>query len=410
MMPTEVSSIPEGWIKSNLGDVCRVVSGSTPKTSVAEYWGGGIPWITPNDLSKNSDKVVFGGERSISQAGYDSCSTQLIPAGSVLFTSRAPIGYVAIAGAPMCTNQGFKSAIPGPDIDGEFLYWQLQERTDSIQSRASGTTFLEISGKGFAATSLVVPPLEEQREIVRILEEQFSRLNAAAASLAAVRRKADQFRRSLLHHKVGHLTSDYLQLDECASMTLGLMLDKGKESGEFQTRYLGNINVRWGSFDISSLKMMDVRPEQMERSTVKAGDIVVCEGGEPGRCAIWLEPTPIAIQKALHRVRPREGFLAEYLALILESEFRGQSQHSLFTGTTIKHLPKEKLRLVKIPNVPISEQRSVVSAFEAVDSSISHAVAHFDRVETGISAARRSLLQAAFTGELTKEWREKNNG
>jgi type I restriction enzyme S subunit len=138
----------------------------------------------------------------------------MIPAGSVLFSSRAPIGFVAIAGVSMCTNQGFKSAIPGPDIDKEFLYWQLQERTASIRARASGTTFLEISGKRFSATSLVVPPLTEQREIVQILEEQFSRQEASLALVDAVERKVGALRRSLLHAAFsGELTKDWREQD-----------------------------------------------------------------------------------------------------------------------------------------------------------------------------------------------------
>jgi restriction endonuclease S subunit len=208
------SCVPVGWRHRDLSDICRVVSGSTPKTTVDAYWGGDIPWITPNDLSKNRGKFVFGGERRLTQAGFDSCSTQMIPAGSVLFSSRAPIGFVAIAGVSMCTNQGFKSAIPGPDIDKEFLYWQLQERTASIRARASGTTFLEISGKRFSATSLVVPPLTEQREIVQILEEQFSRQEASLALVDAVERKVGALRRSLLHAAFsGELTKDWREQD-----------------------------------------------------------------------------------------------------------------------------------------------------------------------------------------------------
>jgi len=406
--------LPSGWSFLPLGSCGAWLGGGTPSKSNKKFWTNGIiPWLSPKDMGPS---VIVETQDRITDEAVKSSSTSLVAPNSVAVVVRSGIleRRLPVALVPFVTtlNQDMKALEVRGDLLPKWVLYALQAFNNEILSdcRKAGTTVASIEFPRLRDFEIPVAPLSEQKEIVRILEEQFSRLNAAAATIAAVRRKADQFRRSLLHHKVGHLTSDYLQLDECASMTLGLMLDKGKESGEFQTRYLGNINVRWGSFDISSLKMMDVRPEQMERSTVKAGDIVVCEGGEPGRCAIWLEPTPIAIQKALHRVRPREGFLAEYLALILESEFRGQSQHSLFTGTTIKHLPKEKLRLVKIPNVPISEQRSVVSAFEAVDSSISHAVAHFDRVETGISAARRSLLQAAFTGELTKEWREKNNG
>jgi type I restriction enzyme S subunit len=291
-----------------------------------------------------------------------------------------------------------------------FLLWYLRSIENEIASRGTGTTFSSISGDSLRKTHVSVPSKQEQDEIVRILEEQLSRLEAATAAIAAVRSKADQFRRSALHNDLKRLPSSCLRLDECAALTLGLMLDRGRETGKFQTPYLGNINVRWGSFDITALKTMDIRPEQMERSSARAGDIVVCEGGEPGRCAIWRESEPIAIQKALHRVRPNLRFLADYLALILESEFRGRRQHVLFTGTTIKHLPKERLRLVEVPDIALDEQERVVTGFRKVDDSVARTEAHCRQIEIGLIAVRRALMHAAFTGELTKEWREKNNG
>lgn len=221
-------TIPDGWRAATIGDVCKVVSGSTPKTSVSDYWGGAIPWLTPNDLSKNRSKVVFKGERSITQKGFDSCSTQMVPEGSVFFTSRAPIGYVAIAGAPVCTNQGFKSAVPSESIGTEFLYWQLQNLTDDIRSRASGTTFLEISGKGFASTRVVVPPLREQEKIVEILEEQISRLDAARASVSASKTKIERLRGALTESCMYGEKSSYFA-DDWETKSLGDLVEHKSE-------------------------------------------------------------------------------------------------------------------------------------------------------------------------------------
>ena len=99
-----MTALPPGWIETTIGHVCEVVSGSTPKTTVPEYWNGSIPWVTPDDLSRHREKQISGGARFITDAGYQSCSTRMVPTGSVLFTSRAPIGYVAIATQPVCTN------------------------------------------------------------------------------------------------------------------------------------------------------------------------------------------------------------------------------------------------------------------------------------------------------------------
>ena len=206
----EEGELREGWLLSTIGEQCEVVAGSTPKSAVGEYWGGDIAWLTPKDLSQDRSQFVEHGERSITKSGYESCSTRLVPAGSVLFTSRAPIGYVAIAANEMCTNQGFKTAVPGSGLQSEFLYWQLQHVTPDIRSRASGTTFPEISGKGFAATEIVVPQLEEQERIVEILEDQLSRLDASLAVADAVEERSAALRRSLLHAAfTGRLTREW---------------------------------------------------------------------------------------------------------------------------------------------------------------------------------------------------------
>ena len=136
-----MSDLPPGWAWSTLGAITPIVSGSTPKTGVVEYWGGDIAWITPDDLSQNRSKTIVRGARSITQAGYDSCSTTLMPPGSVLYSSRAPIGYAAIAAGPVCTNQGFKSFVPSEAITSDFLYWFLVAATPGIRKLGSPGEF-----------------------------------------------------------------------------------------------------------------------------------------------------------------------------------------------------------------------------------------------------------------------------
>lgn len=121
--------------KVKISDIGKIVSGATPKTKDVDNYGGSIAWITPADLSGYTSKYISHGSRNITQKGYDSCSTHLMPRGTVLFSSRAPIGYVAIAENPICTNQGFKSIVPNDDIDSEFLYYQLQYLRKKIQEK-----------------------------------------------------------------------------------------------------------------------------------------------------------------------------------------------------------------------------------------------------------------------------------
>jgi type I restriction enzyme S subunit len=164
--------IPDSWEWCRLQDLGQVVGGGTPKTGVSEYWDdNGIPWITPADMKNVKGKYIERGNRNISQVGLEKSSTQLMPKGSVLYSSRAPIGYIAIAANEICTNQGFKSFVPIAVTElNQYIYYCLIAITPEIKSRASGTTFKEISGKRFAETLIPLPPLAEQKRIVTKIE------------------------------------------------------------------------------------------------------------------------------------------------------------------------------------------------------------------------------------------------
>ncbi|MCM1218767.1 MAG: restriction endonuclease subunit S [Lachnospiraceae bacterium] len=159
-----------GWRKYKLGEIGTIVGGATPSTSNAAYYGGNIPWLTPKDLSSFQDRYIERGERNITDDGLRSCSAQLLPAGSVLFSSRAPIGYVAVAKNPIATNQGFKSIVPDTaKVDSLFLYYLLTYNKGNIEAMGSGTTFKEVSGATMKNIEVMIPPLDEQKRIAGIL-------------------------------------------------------------------------------------------------------------------------------------------------------------------------------------------------------------------------------------------------
>lgn len=159
------------WKTCTIGDLGTVVGGATPSTKKTEnYDGGTISWITPKDLAGFSGRFISRGERNITEQGLKSCSTQLMPAHTVLFSSRAPIGYIAIANQEVCTNQGFKSVVPNADTDYMFLYYLLKYNKDTIENLGSGTTFKEVSGSTMRGIEVSVPEtIEEQRQIASVL-------------------------------------------------------------------------------------------------------------------------------------------------------------------------------------------------------------------------------------------------
>lgn len=171
------------WVETTLGEVAEIVGGATPKTSVDEYWDGDVYWATPKDLSELEGAEIDSTPRKLTQTGLRSCSARVLPPGSVLLSSRAPIGHVAINTVPMATNQGFKSLIPDPGrVDAKFLYWWLRRNRPALEAMGTGATFKEISKKTTAAVPIQLPPLEEQRRIAAVLD--------AADELRAKRREA----------------------------------------------------------------------------------------------------------------------------------------------------------------------------------------------------------------------------
>ena len=155
------------WIECKISDIGTIVGGATPSTKKPEnYENGSIAWITPKDLSTLSGRYIQRGERNITEIGLKSCSTQLLPKNTVLFSSRAPIGYVAIAENAVCTNQGFKSVVPNENIDPLFLYYLLKYNKGTIESMGSGTTFKEVSGNTMKNIVVSVPADKKAQEAI----------------------------------------------------------------------------------------------------------------------------------------------------------------------------------------------------------------------------------------------------
>ncbi|MFT6863596.1 MAG: type I restriction enzyme S subunit [Akkermansiaceae bacterium] len=205
-----MSELPKSWVNCTLFDVGDIVSGGTPSTRKPEFWGDDVPWISPSDLTGYTSKFIQQGAKSLTLLGLKKSSAKLIPKGSVHFSSRAPIGYLAISAQSLCTNQGFKSLIPAPGVFNEYVYFYLKSIRGLANSVATGTTFKELSGKAFAKLPFSLPPLAEQKRIVLKIEELFSELDAGEESLRRARRQLGVYRQSLLKQAFeGKLTAPW---------------------------------------------------------------------------------------------------------------------------------------------------------------------------------------------------------
>lgn len=211
---TAEQQLPEGWKKTTLGEIAQVVSGGTPSTKLGANFaekGKGIGWITPADLSKHTDKFISNGARDLSNDGYKSCSAKLLPAGTVLLSSRAPIGYVAIAQNELSTNQGFKNFILSDDILSEYAYYYLKSIKSTIESLGSGTTFLELSASNARKIPIIYPTSQEtQQAIVNKIESLFNEIDEGIGRLKTAAQQIQQYRQSLLKNAFnGELTKEW---------------------------------------------------------------------------------------------------------------------------------------------------------------------------------------------------------
>lgn len=181
------------WKTCTISDLGTVVGGATPSTNKPEnYENGNVAWITPKDLAGFSGRYISKGKRNITNKGLSSCSTQLMPKNSILFSSRAPIGYVAIAANEMCTNQGFKSVIPNENTDYLFLYYLLKYNKNKISNLGSGTTFKEISGSAMKRVEVNVPEnIQDQRKISSLLSSIDSKIENNRAINKNLEEQAD---------------------------------------------------------------------------------------------------------------------------------------------------------------------------------------------------------------------------
>ena len=183
----EPFEIPETWQWLRLGDVGAIVGGGTPRSGESSFWSDGqdIPWLTPADMRRQPSRYISRGERDITSEGLSRSSAQMLPASSVLFSSRAPIGHVGIAANPLCTNQGFKSCVPYIPAMSDYLYVFLKYAGPDIDAQATGTTFKEVAGKEIALVPVPIAPLAEQHRIVAKVDELMDLIDRLEQHLVA---------------------------------------------------------------------------------------------------------------------------------------------------------------------------------------------------------------------------------
>ena len=196
-----IGQIPEDWDARKIKYCFKVYAGATPKSGNSEFWDGDIVWVTPADYT-TEQKYISAGRKNITQEGFESCSTELIPAGSLIFSKRAPIGLVAINTVDMCTNQGCLSCVPTANNDVEYFYYAFSCFTEQFDLYGSGTTFKEISADAFMNFAIPYPAPEAQRQISDYLRGKCAEMDTLISANEATIQKLKEYRQSIIYEAV----------------------------------------------------------------------------------------------------------------------------------------------------------------------------------------------------------------
>lgn len=286
------------------------------------------------------------------------------------------------------------------DINPKYVMYMINSpgfRND-IKHYESGTTRKRISRKNLDKIQFNIPPLPEQEHIISRIEELFSQLDASVAELKTAKERLKVYRQAVLKEAFGEVTT-HTPFGEIIDARLGKMLDKEKNTGDFH-KYLRNINVRWFSFDLSNLLEMRIEADEIEKYSVSHNDLIICEGGEPGRCAVWDKQDSIFYQKALHRVRFLDNSNPRFYMYYLWFSAQAGQLCRYFTGTGIKHLTGQSLSKVIVPTADRTIQDSIVAEIESRLSVCDSIQKTVDTALQEAEALRQSILKKAFEGRL----------
>ena len=384
----------EEWKECTLSDLGTIVGGATPSTKdSSNYENGSIAWITPKDLSTHTERFISHGERNITEKGLKSCSAQLMPPNSILFTSRAPIGYIAIAKNEVCTNQGFKSIVPNKDTDFMFLYYLLKYNKDNIENLGSGTTFKEVSGSTMKSVPVKVPPLPTQQKIAAIL----SSLDDKIELNNKINTNLEQQAQALFKNWFVDCMNSNTKMSDIIDVRDGTHdSPKPQESG-----YLLVTSKHLEAYSINPTAANFITKEDYEkineRSKVDNGDILLSMIGTVGIVSLVIDnPVTWAIKNiGLFKTSKSEElkyFLLNYLKC---DDVKNYIEQHL-AGSTQKYISLSELRNLPI-NIP---EKTVLEKFNNVVTPIYEQIINNTNEIKNLKELRDTLLPKLMNGGI----------
>ena len=386
---------------ARLGDVCTIVSGTTPKSSRPEYWDGDINWVTPAELNDDSD-IVYESQRKITKQAVVDTSLKSFPAGTVLLSSRAPIGKVAIAGTEMFCNQGFKNLICSDVIYNRYLYHFLKNKTEYLNSLGRGATFKEISKSIVEEIEIPLPPLEEQRCIAALLDKVSDLIAKRRAQLD----KLDLLVKARFVEMFGDPESNPMNWPIVEIGAVTKTIDSGwsgngkqreKKSGEIAVLKVSAVTK--GYFIPEECKVLADQESIKKYVFPQKGDLLFSRANTKemvGATAIIKEDYPdLILPDKLWKIRFSDATNVVYMKYILSSKTIRNKFSAVSTGTSgsMYNVSMEKFKAIQIPMPEISIQNQFASFTGNVENARLTIQQSLDKLEI----LKKALIQECFT-------------
>lgn len=382
---------------AKLGDVCEIVSGSTPKTSNDSYWNGDLCWITPAEISE-TDVVINDTERKITREGAQSCALTLMPIGTILLSSRAPIGKVAIAGKEMYCNQGFKNLICSDAVYNKYLYWLLKHNHDYLNSLGRGATFKEISKKIVADIEIPLPPLETQKQIAANLDKVTRMIVLCNALLE----KLDLLVKARFVEMFGTMPANEKKwkIGTIRDIVNEVRYGSSRKAADGNTGkypYLRMNNITYnGELDLTDTKTIDVPENELPKCTVKRGDVLFNRTNSKelvGKTCVYNRDEMMVLAGFVVRVRVNDKMLPEFLSAFMNSTFTKKLLLDMCKAAIGQaNINAQELQNIAIYIPPIELQKQYVAFVAQTDKSKTAVKALLQKAET----LKKALMQAYF--------------
>lgn len=426
------AALPPNWEIKPARFLFSILNGATPSSSESSYWDGDIYWATPQDIGALKEKILKDTQRKITSVGYKNSGTQLAPIGSIVLTTRAPVGNLALTGVPLCTNQGCKTLVSiSETTHPEYFFYQLLARRSELEMLSTGTTFQELGTEKLRALELWVPPVSEQRTIAVFLDRETAKLDTLIDALERLLALLAEKRRALIAHAVTRGLNATAPLRDSGVEWLGKVpkhwevarlkaLCSSLQTGPFGSQLHAEEYVDNGIPVINPAHLVDNRivpdysvsvnewmAEYLSVHKLEAGDIVFARRGEIGRCGLVTEKeTGWLCGTGSLRARPNQEVInPEYLIWLITNSFASDWLSLMAVGTTMSNLNTAIVGELTLPVPPLAEQNQIV-AF------INQTIMHLDELQVAsgkmknlLYERRAALITAAVSGKIDV-WRE----